>query len=75
MNAVALKRYLPVEDPSVFLDVELPKPTPEGRDLLVAVKAVSINSVDTKVRGITQSCRTHTWHSPSMVVDLRGQQL
>ena len=50
MKAVALTHYLPVDDPNAFLDVELPKPTASGRDLLVAVKAVSINPVDTKVR-------------------------
>lgn len=50
MKAVALTHDLPVEDPNAFLDVELPKPTAAGRDLLVAVKAVSINPVDTKVR-------------------------
>ena len=31
-------------------DVELPDPTPEGRDLLVEVRAISVNPVDTKVR-------------------------
>ena len=50
MKAVALTQYLPVENPKAFLDVELPKPTASGRDLLVAVKAVSINPVDTKIR-------------------------
>ena len=50
MKAVALTHYLPVDNPKAFLDVELPKPTATGRDLLVAVKAVSINPVDTKVR-------------------------
>jgi len=50
MKAVALTRYLPVEDPNVFLDVDLPKPAPTGRDILVAVKAVAVNPVDTKVR-------------------------
>ncbi|MGL4241524.1 MAG: alcohol dehydrogenase catalytic domain-containing protein, partial [Beijerinckiaceae bacterium] len=50
MKAVALTRYLPVSDPQAFLDVELPKPRPEGRDILVAVKAVAINPVDVKVR-------------------------
>ena len=50
MKAVALTHYLPVEDPNVFLDVDLPKPTPTGRDILVAVKAVAVNPVDTKVR-------------------------
>ncbi|PWW03459.1 zinc-binding alcohol dehydrogenase family protein [Hoeflea marina] len=50
MKAVALTHYLPVTDPNAFLDVDLPRPAPSGRDLLVAVKAVSINPVDTKVR-------------------------
>ena len=50
MKAVALTHYLPVEDPNVFLDVDLPKPVPTGRDILVAVKAVAVNPVDTKVR-------------------------
>ena len=50
MKAVALTHYLPVDDPKAFLDLDLPKPKASGRDLLVAVKAVSINPVDTKVR-------------------------
>jgi NADPH2:quinone reductase len=50
MKAVALTHYLPIENPKAFLDVELPTPEASGRDLLVAVKAVSINPVDTKVR-------------------------
>lgn len=50
MKAVALTRYLPVTDPEAFVDVDLPKPAPAGRDILVAVKAVSVNPVDTKVR-------------------------
>lgn len=50
MKAVALIHYLPVDDLNAFLDVELPQPVASGRDLLVAVKAVSVNPVDTKVR-------------------------
>lgn len=50
MKAVALTQYLPVEDVNAFLDVELPKPTALGRDLLVSVKAVSVNPVDAKIR-------------------------
>lgn len=50
MKAVALTHYLPIENPNSFLDVDLPKPTPEGHDILVAVKAVAVNPVDTKVR-------------------------
>jgi NADPH2:quinone reductase len=50
MKAVGLTRYLPIDDPNSFQDVELPVPTPGSRDLLVRVKAVSVNPVDTKVR-------------------------
>lgn len=31
-------------------DIEIDRPTPSGRDLLVQIKAVSVNPVDTKVR-------------------------
>ena len=50
MKAVALTHYLPIDDPKAFIDVDLPKPVPHGRDVLVAVRSVSVNPVDTKVR-------------------------
>jgi zinc-binding alcohol dehydrogenase family protein len=50
MKAVGLLKYLPVDDPESLMDVELERPVPEGRDLLVRVKAVSVNPVDVKVR-------------------------
>ncbi|HEY6942316.1 zinc-binding alcohol dehydrogenase family protein [Dokdonella sp.] len=50
MKAVALTRYLPIDDPQSLVDVELPRPQARGRDLLVRVEAVSVNPVDTKVR-------------------------
>ncbi|MFD2206393.1 zinc-binding alcohol dehydrogenase family protein [Kiloniella antarctica] len=50
MKAVALTHYLPIEDPNAFFDTELEKPTPSGHDILVSVKAVAVNPVDTKVR-------------------------
>jgi NADPH2:quinone reductase len=50
MKAIALTRYLPIDDPQSLVDVQLPKPAPGARDLLVRVEAVSVNPVDTKVR-------------------------
>ncbi|MEI2428723.1 MULTISPECIES: zinc-binding alcohol dehydrogenase family protein [Lysobacter] len=50
MKAVALTRYLPIDDPQSLTDVELPAPVASGHDLLVRVEAVSVNPVDTKVR-------------------------
>jgi len=39
-----------VDQPHALEDLELPAPQPGPRDLLVRVKAVSVNPVDTKVR-------------------------
>ena len=50
MKAIALLHYLPIDNPDALLDVELRKPQPTGRDILVEVKAVAVNPVDTKVR-------------------------
>lgn len=50
MKAVGYRTSLPIGDPQSLLDVELPDPQPAGRDLLVQVKAVSVNPVDTKMR-------------------------
>ena len=50
MKAIGLHQYLPISDDNALVDVDLPKPEAEGRDLLVAVRAISVNPVDTKVR-------------------------
>ncbi|HSS52226.1 MAG TPA: zinc-binding alcohol dehydrogenase family protein [Thermoanaerobaculia bacterium] len=59
MRAVGLYRYLPIEDPESLVDVEVPKPEAQGRDLRVRVKAVSVNPVDTKVRSAKEGVETH----------------
>ncbi len=50
MKAVGFTHYLPIQDTNAFLDLEIEKPTPQGRDILVAIKAIAVNPVDTKVR-------------------------
>jgi zinc-binding alcohol dehydrogenase family protein len=50
MRAVGYQTSLPIDDPQSLVDIELPRPEPAGRDLLVRVEAVSVNPVDTKVR-------------------------
>jgi len=50
MRAVGYRKSLPIEDPQSLLDLEIDKPAPQGRDLLVQVKAISVNPVDYKVR-------------------------
>ncbi|MDP2696514.1 zinc-binding alcohol dehydrogenase family protein [Thalassospira sp.] len=50
MKAVGLTRYLPIDNPQSFLDVEVVTPAPAGRDILVRIHAVAVNPVDFKVR-------------------------
>ncbi|WP_417668509.1 zinc-binding alcohol dehydrogenase family protein [Roseibium sp.] len=50
MLAVGYQKSLPIETPDALVDIELLKPSTFGHDLLVEIKAVSVNPVDTKVR-------------------------
>lgn len=50
MKAIGLYRYLPITDPESLLDLEIETPVPTGRDMLVRVKAISVNPVDVQVR-------------------------
>jgi NADPH2:quinone reductase len=50
MRAVGYQESLPIDAAAALVDVDLPKPEPKGRDLLVQVQAISVNPVDTKVR-------------------------
>ena len=50
MKAIAYHHSLPITDADALLDIELPTPVATGRDLLVAVHAISVNPVDAKVR-------------------------
>lgn len=51
MKAVGLYQYLPIDNPESLQDIEVEKPIPTGRDLLVQVKAISVNPADPIVRG------------------------
>lgn len=50
MSAVGFTEGLPITDPRSLLDVTVPRPSPGPRDLLVEVRAVSVNPVDVKRR-------------------------
>jgi zinc-binding alcohol dehydrogenase family protein len=50
MKAVGYTTPLPIADPQSLLDIEIPAPVATGRDLLVEIKAISVNPVDVKVR-------------------------
>lgn len=50
MKAVAYRKSLPINEADALIDVELPDPVAQGHDLLVEVRAVSVNPVDVKIR-------------------------
>ena len=50
MKAVGLTRYLPITHPDAFIDLDIEQPVALGRDLLVEVRAISVNPLDTKHR-------------------------
>ena len=50
MRAIGYQETGSIERADALVDIDLPKPEAKGRDILVAIKAVSVNPVDTKVR-------------------------
>lgn len=54
MKAVAYYQSLPADHAEALQDLQLADPTPGPHDLLVIVRAISVNPVDTKIRrGVT----------------------
>jgi len=50
-----------------FAEIELPKPAPAGRDLLVKVEAISVNPVDYKQRKQATSSKVLGWDASGTV--------
>jgi zinc-binding alcohol dehydrogenase family protein len=78
MKAIGFTRPLPIEDDGSLVELDLPKPELRPRDLLVQVKAVSVNPVDTKIRGARHQGSTPNdagkprvlgWDAAGIVVD------
>jgi NADPH:quinone reductase len=77
MRAVGYQTSLPIHDPKSLVNIDLPRPSPSGRDLLVEVKAVSVNPVDTKVRKRAQpeagAWKVLGWDAAGIVVEAGPQ--
>ncbi len=50
MRTIGYYEPHPISDANALMDLDLPRPVPAGRDLLVEIKAIAVNPVDTKVR-------------------------
>lgn len=50
MRAIGFQQPGSIDRDEALVNIELPTPTPTGRDILVEVKAVSVNPVDVKIR-------------------------
>lgn len=50
MKAIGYKENLPIEDKNALQDIELNTPKATGKDILVEIKAISVNPADYKVR-------------------------
>ena len=53
MRAIGYQQPGEIGREDALVDIDVPTPAPQGRDILVEVKAVSVNPVDTKVRKST----------------------
>jgi NADPH2:quinone reductase len=74
MKAIGLLKYLPIENEESLFDLELERPIPNGKDLLVKINAISINPVDTKVRSpkdqIEKEPKILGWDASGVVVEV-----
>ena len=50
MKAVGYNKSLSIDELQSLVDIELPQPIAEGRDVLVKIKAIAVNPVDFKIR-------------------------
>lgn len=74
MKAVGLTQYLPIENEDSLLDVEIANPVVQGKDLLIQIKAISVNPVDTKIRSpqdkVESEPRILGWDGAGVVLEV-----
>nr|WP_314641796.1 zinc-binding alcohol dehydrogenase family protein [uncultured Pseudomonas sp.] len=76
MKAITFTEHaLPIDNPDALIDISLPVPTPGPRDLLVEVRAVSVNPVDTKVRAgtFTKEPKILGWDATGIVREVGSE--
>jgi zinc-binding alcohol dehydrogenase family protein len=76
MKAITFTEHaLPIDNPDALIDISLPVPRPGPRDLLVEVRAVSVNPVDTKVRAgtFTKEPKILGWDATGIVREVGSE--
>lgn len=76
MKAITFTEHaLLIDNPHALIDISLPVPTPGPRDLLVEVRAVSVNPVDTKVRAgtFTKEPKILGWDATGIVREIGSE--
>jgi NADPH2:quinone reductase len=78
MKAIGASRHLPVTDPEFLTEFDAPMPEPGPLDLLVRIKAVAVNPVDTKIRaslgdGPQEPPRILGWDAAGVVESVGSQ--
>ncbi|MCW5629991.1 MAG: zinc-binding alcohol dehydrogenase family protein [Rhodoferax sp.] len=78
MKAIGYRNPQPIDQAHALEDITLPEPVATGHDLLVEVKAVSVNPVDTKVRTSArpaegQAYKVLGWDASGIVKDVGPQ--
>ncbi|MDR6915424.1 zinc-binding alcohol dehydrogenase family protein [Pseudomonas sp. 3296] len=76
MKAITFTQHaLPIDHPQALIDISLSVPKPGPRDLLVEVRAVSVNPVDTKVRAgtFTKEPKILGWDATGIVREVGSE--
>lgn len=75
-KALVVDRYLPISDPSCFYAVTLEAYDPTHYDVLVEIRAISLNPIDTKVRaqlGVNVGApKVLGWDAAGVIVKVGG---
>ena len=59
MKSIGFTHSLPIEEDQSLFEFETPTPTPGANDLLVDIKAISVNPADAKRRRLTAAEKPH----------------
>lgn len=78
MKAIGYYHSLPIEDEHSLVDMVVADPEARGHDILVAVKAIAVNPIDTKIRRNVQpeenTAKILGWDAAGIVVNV-GEQV